>query len=66
MYIYTHIHNECIVLIALRVLEYGSRAPVFYGSKREKRVFHEYLCRKLVLFLQTSLNISGNLREFTG
>ena len=26
-----------------RGLEYGVRAPVFYGSKREKTFFHEYL-----------------------
>ena len=25
------------------VLEYGLRAPVFYGNLREKTVFHEYL-----------------------
>ena len=48
-----------------KVLEYGVRAPVFYGSKQENR-FSTKAYRKFVLFLQKSPNISGNLRDFTG
>ena len=53
-----------------RVLEYGVRAPVFYGrpstgANRRKR-FSTKTYRKLVLFLQKSSKVSGNLREFKG
>ena len=48
--------------LSKRGLEYGVQAPVFYGSLREKTVFHEYL--QEYCFVLT--DISGNLREFTG
>ena len=50
-----------------RGLECLVRAPVFYGSLREQtgeNGFYEYL-EELVMFLQKSANISGNLREST-
>ena len=51
---------------AKRGLEYGVRAPVFYGNLREQTVFHEYLQEACFVFIQKSPKISGNLREFTG
>ena len=45
-----------------RVLEYGVRAPVFHRDIRKKMVFRE-TCRGIVLLLQKSSNISGNLRR---
>ena len=52
-----------------RVLDtgYGLRfSTTTYGSKREKQRFSTNMYRKLVLFLQRSPNISGNIREFNG
>ena len=40
------------------------RSTEIYRSKREKR-FPTNTCRKLVLFLQKSPKVSGNLRGFT-
>ena len=48
-----------------RVLEYGIRAPVFYGnlwSKRERTVFHESLQESCFVLTE----ISENLRETSG
>ena len=42
-----------------RVLEYGVRAPVFYGRKR----FSTKTYRNIVLFLQKSPETPGSLRE---
>ena len=50
---------------AKRGLEYGVRAPVFCGNLREKTVSTNTYRKKLVVFLQKSPKISGNLREFT-
>ena len=61
------IGNEpCVIK---RGLEYGVRAPIFYGNPQEQtgeQQFSTNTYRKLVLFLQKSLKNSVNLQEFTG
>ena len=52
-----------------RGLEYGVRAPIFcgkYASANGRKRFSTNTHRNLVLFLQTSRKIFGNLREFSG
>ena len=53
---------------AKRALEYGVRAPVFYGSLREQTGENGFpeTYRNIVLFLQKSPKVSGNRQEFTG
>ena len=43
-------------------LEYGVRAPFFYGNLQEKTVFHEYLQEAYVVFT----DISESLRKPPG
>ena len=71
MYVYIYIYiyniNDTTKLIKVknglkRVLDYGVRAPAFYGDLREKTVFHEYLQEACLVLTE----IPGDLREFVG